>query len=99
VNAEPAVLLTGLLTLVLTSATLLHLTWEWPSGGLPSWLRAPITLWRWIGLRALWFAAGVLFARLAASRLSLLIGWLESLGSYLEATGLRDLWLALWGRL
>ncbi|MEM7131692.1 MAG: hypothetical protein AAF702_35590 [Chloroflexota bacterium] len=38
-----------------------------------------IVFWSGIGKRGLWFAAGVLFARLAASRLSLLIVWLESI--------------------
>lgn len=90
VDAPPAVLATGLLTLLLTTATLLHLTWaaDAGSGRLPVWLRAPAAAWRWVGLRALWVAAGILFARLAVARLSLLIGWYEFVGQAIQQTGL-----------
>ena len=43
-----------------------------------------ILFWAGLGKRGLWFAAGVLFARLAASRLSLLIVWLESMIQFLQ---------------
>lgn len=36
-----------------------------------------VTPWSWLGKRALWFAAGMLFARLVMSRLSLLIAQFE----------------------
>jgi hypothetical protein len=84
------VLATGLLTLLLATATLLHLTWADDGGAarLPIWLRLPAGAWRWVGLRALWLAAGILFARLAAARLSLLIGWYEYVGQAVQQTGL-----------
>ncbi|RIK40188.1 MAG: hypothetical protein DCC55_15835 [Chloroflexi bacterium] len=89
-DAPPLVLASGLLALLLATATLLHLTWAEDAGAvqLPRWLRAPADLWRWVGLRALWLAAGILFARLAAARLSLLIGWYEFVGQTLQQTGL-----------
>jgi hypothetical protein len=90
--------LTQALTLLLTTATLLHLT---VNRQLP-WARQPLivqrlfTGWVWIGKRALWIAAGVIFARLAAARLSLLISWLESVYARLEQMGILD-WVAnLW---
>lgn len=42
--------------------------------------------WAAVGKRALWFAAGVLFARLAASRLSLLIARIDYFIDILETT-------------
>ncbi|MBV7331930.1 hypothetical protein KFU94_27610 [Chloroflexi bacterium TSY] len=36
-----------------------------------------VVVWSWLGKRALWFAAGIIFARLVMSRLSLLIAQLE----------------------
>jgi hypothetical protein len=101
VGAQSLALLGALLGLVLTTATLLYLTWPqgWHPSRVPGWLQSPVTVWRWIGLRGLWFAAGVLFARLAAARLSLLISWIEMLVRQFETTGLRALWSALWERL
>jgi hypothetical protein len=100
-DALPLDLFSAILMLVLTTATLLHLTWPqgWRASGVTRWLQAPVEVWRWIGLRALWLATGILFARLAAARLSLLIGWFESVGRQLDATGLRGLLLSLWERL
>ncbi len=47
-----------------------------------------IQVWAAAGKRALWFAAGVLFARLAASRLSLLIARIEYFVEILERTAI-----------
>lgn len=44
--------------------------------------------WAAVGKRALWFAAGVLFARLAASRLSLLIARIDYFIDILETTAI-----------
>lgn len=90
VDAPPLALASGLLALLLATATLLQLTWVEEAGAarLPRWLRAPVAVWRWVGLRALWLAAGILFARLAAARLSLLIGWYEFVGHSIQQTGL-----------
>lgn len=67
--------LTTVLVLLLTTATFLH--WSVPVEQLtadqPAWVRYLLRLWAGIGKRALWFAAGVLFARLFASYLTLLI--------------------------
>jgi hypothetical protein len=93
--APPVTLATGILTLLLTTATLLHLTWGQgrTSAGRP--LFAPLAAWRWIGVRALWVGAGVLFARLAVARVSLLIGWLEFVLQRLRETGLWQ-WVEFW---
>lgn len=68
--------LVSVLVLLLTTATLLH----WTAGmdklaaQQPAWVQHLLTAWRGVGKRALWFAAGVIFARLLATHLSLLIG-------------------------
>jgi hypothetical protein len=93
--APPVDPVTEIVTLLLTSATLLHLTWRRGStpGNQP--LYAPLAAWRWIGVRALWIGAGVLFARLAVARISLLIGWLEFLLQRLRETSLWQ-WMEFW---
>jgi hypothetical protein len=66
----------SVLVLLLTTATLLH----WAAGmdklivQQPRWVQQLLTAWRGVGKRALWFAAGVIFARLLTAHLSLLIG-------------------------
>lgn len=75
--------------LLLTTATLLHLTFN-PAQRLarqPAFVRTFFLGWAWLGKRALWIAAGVIFARLVAARLSLLIGWLEGVRRTLEQLG------------
>jgi hypothetical protein len=74
--ADTGLLTMGILTLVITGGTLLYLHTDRsaiPKRG-PGWLIGP---WRWIGQRALWLAAGVIFARLVAARLSLLIARID----------------------
>ncbi|MFN3330942.1 MAG: hypothetical protein ACK47M_00330 [Caldilinea sp.] len=74
-DATPATFATGLLTLVITAAALIffvvdadrHLVQQ------PVWVQRLMHGWIWVGQRALWLAAGALFARLFASRLSLLV--------------------------
>lgn len=70
-----ALALTSILILLLTTATLL--VWTVPVAQLtsnqPGWVRHLIRWWAAIGKRALWFAAGILFARILASQLSLVI--------------------------
>jgi len=78
-SAPVGLLLTHGLTLLLTTATLLHLS---VGAGhqlqqQPARLRQILAGWIWLGERALWVAAGIIFARLIAARLSLLIGRLE----------------------
>lgn len=75
-SSSPATALISVMVLLLTTATLLH----WTAGmdklvaQQPAWLQQLLTMWRGLGKRALWFAAGVLFARLLAAHLSLVIG-------------------------
>jgi hypothetical protein len=80
--------LVGLLTLVLTTATLLHLYLD-PARHLdrqPGYARGLMAGWLWLGQRALWLAAGLIFARLAASRLSLLIARITFLTDMIHDT-------------
>jgi hypothetical protein len=78
--AAPGLLyLIGVLTLLITTATLLYLYVD-PDRYLaeqPAAVRRLLHGWLWVGQRAVWLAAGLIFARLLASRLSLLIGRVE----------------------
>ncbi len=71
--------LTSVLILLITTATLL--AWAVPVAEItvdqPAWVRYLLLWGAGIGKRALWFSAGLLFARLFASHLSLLIARLE----------------------
>lgn len=73
--------LTSVLVLLLTTASLLH--WSGSTTQLAAqplrWAQPLLGWWRGLGKRALWFAAGALFARLLAAHLSLLIGRLHFL--------------------
>lgn len=78
--APPALLLSGLLTLLVTGGALIHL--QAAAGAeqrLPFPLRPLLLGWAWLGERALWLAAGVIFARLFASRVTLLIARVDAL--------------------
>ncbi len=79
--ASMPVFLAGVLTLLITVATLLYLYVD-PARYLaeqPVYVRRLLNGWLWVGQRALWFAAGIIFARLMASRLSLLIARIDYL--------------------
>ena len=97
-------LVTGLLTLLVTTGALLHLYVETPNVETPN-VKVPagakgaatvggrlasglLGLWTWVGKRALWLAAGMIFARLIASRLSLLIARFEYFYQAVERIGL-----------
>jgi hypothetical protein len=71
--------LVSVLVLLLTTASLLH--WTGAAAQLanqqPRWVKQLLGLWGGLGKRTLWFAAGVIFARLLAAHLSLLIGRLQ----------------------
>lgn len=91
---------TGVLTLVITAASLLffvvdaerHLAQQ------PTWAQRILSIWLWIGQRALWVAAGALFARLLASRLSLLAAQLAHWSSTLQSPPVGEM-LARWWRM
>lgn len=89
-SGGPAQFLLGALMLLITTGALLQLRIK-PSRDLadqPAWVRSLLTGWMAIGKRGLWLAAGVIFARLMASRFSLLIARVEFLAGRLETTGL-----------
>jgi hypothetical protein len=86
--------LAGALTILLTTATLLYLYVD-PARYLaeqPLFIRRLLNGWIWIGQRALWFAAGIIFARLMASRLSLLISRVDYLINAFYATPFWQWW-------
>lgn len=86
--------LAGILTLLLTTATLLYLYVD-PVRYLteqPLYIRRLLNGWLWIGQRAIWLAAGIIFARLMTSRLSLLIARINYLLAALEATPFGQWW-------
>jgi hypothetical protein len=93
-------LLSGVLTLLITTGVLLHLYVNPVRHALPQqgMVRQVMLGWMWLGKRALWLAAGLIFARLLAARLSLLIARLEFLVSSLYATELWQWLEALWSR-
>jgi hypothetical protein len=95
---DPAVsigaFLAGVLTLLITVATLLYLYVD-PARYLaeqPTYVRRLLNGWLWVGQRALWLAAGIIFARLLASRLSLLIARIDYLINTLAASPLGQWW-------
>ncbi len=92
--------LVGVLTLLITTGVLLYLqTGERKNSNLalPRFGQGLILAWGWIGQRALWLAAGFLFARLFASRITLLIARLDALTVDLYTSSFW-IWLqSLWG--
>lgn len=90
------VFLTGVLVLAITASALIFFAVD-PKRhlvGQPSWVQRLVTGCIWFGQRAAWLAAGVLFARLAASRTSLLIAQLEWMRATFVAT---ELWQTIQG--
>lgn len=88
------IFLTGLLVLAVTSSALVFFALD-PQRhlqGQPRWVQRLVVACVWFGQRAVWFAAGVLFARLAASRTSLLIAQLEWMRATVAAS---ELWQTL----
>ncbi len=95
-DAALDVFFTGLLTLVVTASALVFwgLDPQRHMDGQPSWVQRLMRAWVWFGQRAVWLAAGVLFARLAASRTSLLIAQLEFMRAAFAST---ELWQIIQG--
>ena len=95
-EAPLGLFLTGLLTLLVTASALVFFALD-PQRhleGQPVWVQRLMRGWIWFGQRAVWFAAGALFARLAASRTSLLIAQLEWMRATFAAT---ELWQVIQG--
>ncbi|GIV76335.1 hypothetical protein FKZ61_004920 [Litorilinea aerophila] len=80
----------GMMTLLITAGTLLalHVDRRRHLAQQPVYVRRLLQGWIWLGERALWFAAGLLFARLLAARFSLLIDRLAYLLAGMEQLGL-----------
>lgn len=99
-DSEPAAFVTGVLTLLLTTAALVffvldadqHLAHQ------PGWVQRLVHAWVWIGQRAVWLAAGALFARLFVARLTLLIAEFTRWPGQLQASNI-GAWLTEWWRL
>lgn len=85
----PVNFLTGLLMLLLTVAALLFFAVE-PQhlAGQPGFVQRFMRGWLWVGQRAVWLAAGVIFARLFVSRVSLLAAQFEFFRATLASTGI-----------
>ncbi|CAN5783920.1 hypothetical protein BH10CHL1_BH10CHL1_22780 [soil metagenome] len=100
-SAAPVQFFASILTLLLTTATLLHLSvrLDRQLTNYPGLMRSILAGWIWLGKRALWVAAGVIFARLVAARLSLLIGRMEFFLFSLNQTGVWHWAETLWRRL
>lgn len=81
---------TGLLTLIITASALVFwgLDRQHHLAGQPNWVQRLMGAWIWVGQRAVWLAAGAIFARLLASRTSLLIAEFEFMRATFAATGL-----------
>ena len=97
-GAPVPALLVGVLTLLVTTAALLFLYGDAPRylRDQPAAVRQVLNGWLWLGQRAVWLAAGLIFARLLASRLSLLIARVDYFVTALYATPLwarLDAWL------
>jgi hypothetical protein len=97
-GAPPVEFATGVLTLLLTTATLIffvidadrHLSRQ------PEWVQRLAFGWVWLGQRAVWLAAGALFARLLASRLSLFVAELAYWMQILQSSEIGQVFGSLW---
>lgn len=100
-TGNSSALWTGILTLFLTTATLLHMSVNRHSqiDPLPRPLRDLLQVWVWFGERALWIATGIILARLFASRLTLLVDRINYVAATLQATGLWQWFAAIWQNL
>jgi hypothetical protein len=97
-NLPPEVFLTGLLSLLMTVSALVFYAVD-PDRHLrdqPGLVQRFMRGWIWLGQRAVWLAAGVVFARLIVSRTSLLLAQYESFRLVLAGTGLWQAIEAWW---
>ncbi len=97
-GAAPAEFAAGVLTLLLATAALLFFVLDPPRHLIhqPVWVQRLMAGWVGIGQRAVWVAAGALFARLFAARLAFFIaelgGWLWRF----QFTEIGDLFASWW---
>lgn len=88
----------SVMVLLLTTATLLH--WTLPidtvTAQQPAWVRMLLRGWSGLGKRVLWLAAGVIFARLFASYLSLFIARVQFFLTSLDQSGVWSWAERLW---
>lgn len=95
-------LATALVALLVTTGVLVHLFVE-PAlaasekGGAARAARVGVALWSWLGKRVLWFSAGVIFARLVLSRVSILGAQIDFFVQFLQQTPVWRLIAALDG--
>jgi hypothetical protein len=100
-GAALTVLLSSALTLLITTGALLFFTVD-PGQHLdsqPRFVQRIMTGWLWVGQRAVWLAAGAIFARLFASRISLLLAQFEFWTATFLATGIGQALATWWGSL
>jgi hypothetical protein len=99
-RAAPGDLLLGALMLLITGGSLIHLRTDMELiEEQPSILRQVLRWWAGLGKRALWLAAGLVFARLLVARLTLLIARMEFFMIHLEQTGLWRWAEEIWARI
>lgn len=102
-SAPLEVFLTGAIALLITASALVAFAVvpERHLNGQPAWIRRLMLGWIWLGQRAIWLAAGVIFARLAISRISLFIAQVDYLRAVLDHADwwplLHDWWRSLTG--
>lgn len=96
----PAIFAAGVLTLLLTATTLVFFVvdTERHLANQPGWVQRLVRGSVWVGQRAVWLAAGAIFARLFASRLSLFIAELARWSAAIQSTDFGTA-LAAWWRL
>lgn len=97
-RSSPNTLIMGALMLLITGGVLIYLRAERPMiDQQPAILRQLLDGWSAIGKRAIWLAAGLLFARLLVARLTLLIARTDYFMLHLEQTALWQ-WVEAWLR-
>ena len=99
-RASPGDLFLGALMLLITGGSLIYLRADMQLiEQQPPILRPLLRWWAGLGKRALWLAAGLVFARLLVARLTLLIARMEFFMIHLEQTGLWRWAESIWARI
>lgn len=99
-RASPGDLFLGAIMLIITGGSLIYLRADMELiAQQPPILRPILRWWAGLGKRALWLAAGLIFARLLVARLTLLIARMEFFMIHLEQTGLWRWAESIWARI